>query len=142
MSQWSRGTGAGCATELVYGVWWGRVGIQGGYTGGYTGGVPSHTARGAHPPTSDQRERAPPQAGWVGSRVGGRTGTAAGRVWTTLRARSGHPVALPVHTLRNAASWPIRRDSTSILLNLDKTAECHRKVSKRPAVLPISKTGP
>ena len=35
-----------------------------------------------------------------------------------------------------------RRELTSFYIKLVKTAECHRKVCKRPLIVPISKTGP
>ena len=60
---------------------------------------------------------------------------------TTLRARSGHPVALPVQDPQNAASGPIWRDLGSFLEILVKTAKCHQNMSKRPVIVPISKTG-
>ena len=40
-----------------------------------------------------------------------------------------------------AASWPIRRDLTSILGNLVKTAECHQNITKRPVIVPVSHLG-
>ena len=62
--------------------------------------------------------------------------------WTTPAGPGRALWALPVQDPHNAASGPIRRDSTSILLNLVKTAECHQNITKRPVMLPISKTGP
>ena len=49
--------------------------------------------------------------------------------------------APPCHLPENAASWPIRRDSTSFSIKLVKTAECHQNMSKRPTLVPISQNG-
>ena len=93
-----RGTGVRC-----------RVGTWDGYTGWVYGWVipvpsPATLLRGA-PPTSDRRERALPCRGRVGRKQvrglrGG--GTAPG---TTLRARSGYPVPLPVPGPSECRPW-------------------------------------
>ena len=51
-------------------------------------------------------------------------------------------VPLPVQDLANAASGPIRRDSTSFTVKLVRTRKCHRKVCMRPPIVPIPKTAP
>ena len=81
----------------------GRVGIPGGV-------LPSHppTARGAQPAKrAPEAQHGLEWVGWAG--VMPARGRRRGRVCTTLRARSVlASQALPVHTLANAASWPIR----------------------------------
>ena len=71
--------------------------------------------------------------------------------WT--RTRNPRPLFLPPTTPCGRARAPAGpwweggllaakgRDLTSYLRNLVKTSECHRKVLKRPVIVPISKTG-
>ena len=112
--------------------------------GGYTGWVPGRVipgpARGR--PTSKAEDmtakRAPeaPGRGWSGWSCLQRPGTSG----TTLRARSGTCGTLPVPPRANPASWPIKARFHVFSVNLVKTAECHQKMSKRPSIVPISKT--
>ena len=131
------GPGRGCT---------GRVWYQGGYTGGYTGWVirghpaRSQTARGANPdsgagPGTSLQGR---WSGWSG--CSGRTGTVSAPELpgTTLRARSVPPGPLPVPGTSPRAKG---RHFGTFPGNLVKTGKCHRKVIKRPLIVPIYKTG-
>ena len=114
------------------------------YQGGYTGGVlPSQHAAQGSPHIQRSGPRKPRGLEWVGygdwTRVPGYGGR--GRVFPTLRARSVPCRALPGNTLGIAHLRPIRRDLGQYSVKLVKTAMCHRNMSKRPVIVPISKTG-
>ena len=123
----------------------------GWYQGGYTGWVPGRGIPVYYPatllcceedpPTSDRRERALLQAGWVGCRVRGLRCSAAGTVPCTttpcgraraLQALYRGPRGLP-------PLGPKGRDSMTYSIKLVKTAKCHQKCLKRPVIVPIFK---
>ena len=107
-------------------------------------GIPGSTTQPASPPTARGGKTQDSEAGPgspVGAGVGGpgagRTYGGRGRSCTTLRARSAHPVGLPVQDLADAHLGPIRRDYDLFSLKLVKTTKCHQFMSKRPPVVPI-----
>ena len=123
------------------------------YQGGYTGWVAGWVIRGhpARPLLEETTHRRPVTAGngptpaggrWVGCRwVGGRT-------WETVaRGRPcthpPGPVSPPAGAFPGAGPCrvPPRRDSTSFPVKLVKRPECHRKVMKRPTLVPNSQNG-
>ena len=121
------------------------VRVQDGYRGGYTGWV----YRGSTYPASTPREEDPvpakrarkPCRGWSGgdwvwARDPGAVGPAP-----TLRARSGSRPLPGAGPPLQPPPGQYRRELTSFYRNLVKTAECHQNVSKRPVIVPISKTG-
>ena len=68
---------------------------------------------------------------------------AAGRLQETTPAGPGRSSGPPcLLDPQNAASWPIRRDSTTFPVKLVKTAKCRLKVAKRPVIVPIYKRLP
>ena len=145
----SYGTARGDPGRVVHDaatVWDGsrQVGIQGGYTGGYTGGyargvLPSHRARKSHIPAKRAR------TALQGPGVVGIWDWTRDRRWAApgppLRGPVGPMLGPPCPGPLDAASWPIRRDSTSFLIKLVKTTKCHQKTSKRPAIVPVSQNG-
>ena len=133
-----RACGTGCARGVHVGPGCGGDGYSGRVYRGST----------TQPAREEPNEEVPTGGSllpWVLGVLGGGNDCSGvrrrGRVCTTLRARSVPPGALPVHTLRNAASGPIVRELRSFLGNLVKTAKCHQKCLKRPTIVPISKTG-
>ena len=117
----------------VYGV-----GIAGWVGEGYTG--TQHTARGEVQIPAKRAPNGPAGAGsgWVsGARANGRRDGS----WTTPAGPGRSLRALPVQDPQNAALGPIRRELTSFLKNIVKTAKCHQNMSKRPRLVPVSKTG-
>ena len=124
------------------------TGITGGYTGWVIrGAIPTHRSRAetVPPPTSDRRERALPCRGRVGR-----------------KQAVGRPLRVPVPS--NPRNPPLRgpvaaqapwgpgslvpprsskgRDSSTFPIKLVKTAKCHRKVFKRPVIVPVFQNGP
>ena len=134
-SCWVGGLGAcpgwyqGGYTGWVY-----RVGIQGCYTGYPAAKLSRRTA------TAGSGPRAGP---WVVRKQAERThGDGGGDGYPHPSGPVGLAQASPPwDTLRNAASWPIGRDSTLIPLKLVKTRECHPNMSKRPTIVPVLKNG-
>ena len=121
----------------------GRVGIQGGYRGGYTGWViPVH--QGPRPSGGDTSEAGP--VGPAGAGVGGYPCSAHGPSRPSTQnppSGPGQSPAVPSLVLGPLpGSGPIGRDSTTFLIKLVKTAECHQNMSKRPLIVPNLKTGP
>ena len=123
---------------------------QGGYTGAGRVGIPGeyYPATPFGEPRTTPAERAPEahRAG-VGGCGAGRAywaswdGGGDGPV-PTLRARSVHPVALPgTGPLGLPPPGLYGRELTSFPGNLVKTSKCHQKTSKRPLIVPVSKTG-
>ena len=113
------------------------------YGWGIPGWVQGRAIPGTQPPWKAEpwtAKRAPeaPARGleWVvqGAAPARAPGTTTPGPCRALRARFAVPGPLP-------ASWPIRRDSTSIPIKLVKTTKCHRKASKRPPVVPNSQNG-
>ena len=114
---------------------------------GSTGGLyryPAHTQQLAH---RQLREHPDSEAGpvrpckgleWV-VRVRNNTVGGDGHM-TTLRARSVPCGSLPVICPQNAHLRPIWRDFTSFSIKLVKRPECHQNMSKRPTIVPVSKT--
>ena len=127
----------------VYRRWvWYRVGILGGYTGWVPGVLyrPSQlleegspTRRPATAGSGPLQRRGGSEAGWGWTDV-----LVRARPWTT-HSRPCRPSgtrsavqALPTGKGRHFRSFPVK---------LVKTAKCHRKVSKRPVLVPISQNG-
>ena len=135
MSRGSR-TGPGrprCACRgVVRGA--GRVGIRVGYTGVLPSRQAPHAKGGPDSEAGPGRPRGPG--------VGGQEEPSPYVRTHPSGARSVHPWPSLVLLEQMPASGPIRRELTSFLINLVKTPECHRNMSKRPAVVPISKTAP
>ena len=124
------------------------MGVPGGYTGWVQGGY-SRVGTGegytGYPACCSGRgisQRSGPRKPLQGAGVGGdiRAGWAGPGTTTAWPGRSLQ--ALPVPGPLNAASWPIRRDLTSVPGILVKTAKCHQNMSKRPPIVPNSKNGP
>ena len=124
--------------------------MPGGYLGGvYRVGSTGWVIRGpaASPPIAGERsicsEAGPGSP--TGAGVGGRWSsgvTVGGDGLFPTPAGPGRSLwALPGNTPWNAHLGPIRRDFTSFLIKLVKTAKCHQNSSKRPVIVPISKTG-
>ena len=123
----------------------GRVGIQGGYTGwGTRVAIPGTTPAPREEVLNQRSGPRKPQGAGVG-------GFRAGRVSLGVRRRGrpcthppdpvGLPGALPgAGPLRMPPLGLYGRELTSFPVKLAKTAECHREVSKRPVIVPISKT--
>ena len=126
------------AARTGTGRWVYRVGIRVGIPGEY---YPA-AARGS-PMYSEAGPGSPAGLEWV---VHG-----AGRVSQGVRRRDGpwyhpagpvaHPWAPCTRDLANAASGPIRARFRLILLKVSQTAKCHQNMTKRPPIVPISKTG-
>ena len=121
-----------------------RVGVPGWGIGVWVLGraipVPSHTARGeVNVQRSGPRTPCRGGSGWYielgRARASGTTLALPGP------APCGRCTSTPPHG-QIAASWPIRRDLTSNILKLVKTAECRSNMSKRPVIVPIFKMGP
>ena len=121
------------------------MGIPGVYQGGYTGWVVGGAIPGYYPAARGEvlrpaeRARRPCRGRSGGSQELGRTGRLDG-----LLTHPAGPVGpcgpSLVRTPWNAAPGPIRRDLTSYLRNLVKTAECHQNMSIRPVIVPVPKT--
>ena len=114
-----------------------RVGMPGGYTGGVPSSPP--TSRGAVPvQRSGPRKAHRAWSGWYWGcgRNGGRDGS-----WDHLRP--GRSTLWPSLSQdpQNAHLGPIGRDSINYSVKLVKTAKCHRFMSKRPTIVPVSKNG-
>ena len=120
--------------------------VPGGYTGvgtgvGNTGVLPSSPPMpGEHPQTQRSGPVGPAGAGVVGSEGAGVTVGGDGS-WRPPcgPGRVCDPPCL--QDPQNAHLGPIGRDFINISVKLVKTAKCHRFSSKRPPVVPISKTG-
>ena len=114
------------------------------YRVGNTGSQALPSSRARKSPVQRSGPRSLLQGGGVGgtgdwARVlvyGGR-----GRLYPHPSGPVGPLQALPGIYPRNAHLGPIRRDSTSFPRKLVKTAKCHRKVSKRPVIVPILQNG-
>ena len=133
---------APCTSSVASAVYSGSRRVYGhGYTGGLGRGIPTR-----HPPrTSFLLSGAyPSEAGPgspIGAGVGGDMHSAPGRPAPTLRARSAWPARPPWCLLEQTPPPGHRgRDLTSFLENLVKTTKCRQKVSKRPLIVPVSKT--
>ena len=123
----------GC-TGWVWGLGGYRVGAIPGY-------YPATARRSLY---SEAGPGSPGGAGVGGTGAGRATGTAAGRSCTHPAGPVGQaPPALPgAGPCRLPPPGPKRRDLTSFPVKLVKRTECHRKVSRRPPIVPISKTVP
>ena len=132
---------SGASGRVYRAGWVYRVGIRVGNTG-----VPSQPACSRSPPADQRPPGAGPacRAGWVGCRVGGRTGDDGGR-----DGSQDHPAG-PLQPPGPPLSWdpqnahlrPKGRHFTLFTVKLVKTTKCHRNMSKRPVILPVSKNGP
>ena len=92
--------------------------------------------------TAKRAPEAPRGLEWVV--MGSSDGPAAGRAMGTHPAgpvspTPGGPSLVPI-PLGMPPPGQYRRDFSQFTVKLVKTAECHQKVSKRPPVVPISKT--
>ena len=116
----------------------GQGGIGGWGPGGYTGRVIRD------PPSwlkAEARQRSGPRKALQGPGVGGLAAACARAPYPTTpcgRARFAGYGPLPG---QKAASGPIGRELVNISVKLVKRAKCHRNISKRPVIVPISKTG-
>ena len=135
---------AACSTACT--VW-----VGSGWVPGW--GIRVGTGRaipGYYPATCSREEGPSPSGAGPGSPCKGLEWVGTGS-WTRARRRFpgpplrgpvSPPCGLPCPGTLIAASWPIWRDLTSFPRMLVKTAECHQNMTKRPALVPISKTGP
>ena len=65
-----------------------------------------------------------------------------GLLWGYVRAAPGHLDAPRPYALRYPPQDQYGRDSGEYILKLVRFLECRLKVVMRPAMLPVSKTGP
>ena len=124
-----------CGVRLVLGHAW--TGIRVGNTEGYTGVLPTQPPRLRETP----RQRSGPRKPLQGAGVGGLGVGIPFAPGPTLACSQGPFPAVTGPPRANPASWPIRRDSATFPGNLVKTAKCHRFVSKRPVIVPVSQNG-
>ena len=125
-----------------------RVGIPGWVIPGCTRvgntGYPATARQGAEPVTSGAGPGSPLQGDWSGWVTGAGTVPSACHPAVRPSPRTTHSGPCRPSGARSAVlglSSGKRRDSTSFPVKLVKTPKCRQKVSKRPVMLPILKTG-